>query len=109
MTRERPTDTGPRATEMLSMVALVIAALLLAVAWSDGRPPSPCEGEAAKNAGLLLPAIFASAVAALISLVGAATARGRRGWFAGATLLAAIGLGVAAALSIPHLIPCLGE
>jgi len=56
-------------------MALVIAALLLAVAWSDGRPPFPCQGEEAENAGLLLPAILASGVAALTSLLGAATAR----------------------------------
>jgi hypothetical protein len=109
MTPEKPTDTGPRVTEILSVIALVIAVLLLAIAWSDGRPPSPCEGEEAENAGLLFPAILASGVAALISLVGAATAGDRRAWFAGATLLAAIGLGVAALLSIPALIPCLGE
>ena len=109
MTPEKPTDTGPRATEILSVIALVIAALLLAGAWSDGRAPFPCQGEEAEHAGLLLPAILASAVAALVSLVGAATARGRRGWFAGATLLAAISLGVAALLSLPALSPCLGE
>jgi hypothetical protein len=109
MTPEKPTDTGPRVTEILSVIALVIAALLLAVAWSDGRPPSPCEGEEAENSGLLFPAILASASAALISLIGAATARGPRAWFAGATLLAAIGLGVASLLSLPALIPCLGE
>jgi hypothetical protein len=109
MTPEKLSDTGPRVTEILSVMALVIAALLLAVAWSDGRPPSPCQGEEAENAGVLFPAILASGVAALISLVGAATGRGRRAWFAGATLLAAIGLGVGALLSIPALIPCLGE
>jgi hypothetical protein len=109
MTPEKPTYTGPRATEILSVIALVIGAFLLAAAWSDGRPPSPCEGEEAAHADLLFPAILASASATLTSLVGAATARGRRGWLAGVTLLAAIGLGVAALLSIPPLIPCFGE
>jgi hypothetical protein len=104
-----PTDNGPRVTEILSIIALVIAAFLLAAAWSDGRAGPPCQGEEAEHAGLLFPAILASAVAVLTSLVGAATARGRRAWFAGATLLAAIGLGVGALLSIPPLIPCLGE
>jgi hypothetical protein len=109
MTLERPTETGPRVTEILSVIALVIAAFLLAAAWSDGRAGPPCQGETAEHAGLLFPAILASAVAVLTSLVGAATARGRRVWFAGATLLVAIALGVAALLSLPALIPCLGE
>ena len=109
MTPGKPTYTGPRVTEILSVIALVIAALMLAGAWSDGRPPSPCEGEEAAHAGLLLPALLASAVAVLISLIGAATARGGRAWVAGVTLLAAIGLGVGALLSLPVLIPCLGE
>jgi hypothetical protein len=109
MTPEKPAYTGPRATEILSVLALVFAALLLAGAWSDRRAGPPCQGETAEHAGLLFPAILASAVAVLTSLVGAATARGRRVWFAGATLLAAIILGVAALLSLPALIPCLGE
>jgi hypothetical protein len=53
----------------------VFAAFLLAGTWSDGRAPFPCQGEEAQHAGLLLPAVLASAVAALISLAGAATAR----------------------------------
>ena len=109
MTPSKPTGTGPRYTEILSVVALLTAASLLAGAWSDGRAPFPCEGEEAAHADLLLPAIVASAIAVLVSLIGAATARGRRVWFVGMTLLVAIGLGVGALLSIPPLIPCFGE
>lgn len=109
MTPSQPTRTGPRYTEVLSFIALLTAAVLLAAAWSDGPAPTPCQGDAAPHADLLFPALLASAVAVLISLIGAATARGRHVWVAGVTLLVAIGLGLGVLFSIAPLIPCFGE
>jgi len=114
MNAPKATGTGLRVTELLSVMALLVGALLLAMAWSDGLPPLDCPATQrgycdAENADLLLPGILASGVAVLISLVGAATARGRHVWVAGAMLLVAIALGVATLLSIPLLVPGLGE
>jgi hypothetical protein len=101
--------TQPRLTEILSLAALLTAAVLLAAAWSDGPAPTPCQGDAAPNAAMLFPAVLSSGIAALISLIGAATARGRHVWVAGVMLLSAIALGVGALFSIGPLIPCFGE
>ena len=92
----------------LTIISLVIAAFLLAIAWSDGRPDSQCDCCDADNADLLVPAIFACGAALLLSLVGVAAVPGRRRHFTGAAILAVL-IGVATLASVPPLVPCLGE
>ena len=112
---------------LLAFVALFIAAALLALAWRDGRPDYQCtcscdragtaippeEWRARVNADddrgyLLVFALLTSASSVVGSLIGIAAVPGQRVLYAGAAVVGS-GLGIAALLSIPVLVPCLGD
>jgi hypothetical protein len=116
----------------LSVVALVVAASLLAVAWREGPADFHCGGLSDRHgdplpaeewrerrdsygdrSGLLFGAFVTAGAGGAISLVGILVLAARRVWsrttLAFGALLAAAALLVAASFfSLPALVPCLG-
>jgi hypothetical protein len=124
--RDRVAATAGTVLQTLAVAAVVLAAVLVAVAWRDGRPDYQCGCSCDRKGNqippeewfartrddddrdsLLVTALLTALAGAACSFVGVLASAGRRRFFAGAFVVE-VALGVATLVSIVELIPCLG-